>query len=413
MISSFQQSPLRVAILLALATFSAYSSAADIELKAPPGGRVVVKDATGATVQLMVDAAGVVTVPALVGSGTTSLNVVCFDAAGALAKCVGLVGAVGPVGPAGPVGATGATGATGAVGPAGAVGTVGPAGPTGATGATGAPGLTGAVGPAGAQGLLGPMGPAGTAGAPGAIGPVGPAGAQGLMGPIGPIGPAGTPGGAGPAGPPGAAGAPGLMGLMGPAGTPGTPGAIGPAGPAGQVGAVGPAGPIGPIGPAGPAASGGASLKNGSGTLVGAIIGQVGNVFSAITSNGYLVRVRVDGVIVQENSIYWTGANCTGTPRYGSGTTAAPAPTMYAKYVLYSLTSNTTYTMTGANGNGIVTSAQPGAGVIASSEPANGGACAASTSNQFMYAIAATATTSMGLPTQGAVVPVTLPLQLP
>ena len=91
--SSFKQSPLRVAILLALAAFSAYSSAADIELKAPPGGRVVVKDATGATVQLMVDAAGVVTVPALVGSGTTSLNVVCFDAAGALAKCVGLVGA--------------------------------------------------------------------------------------------------------------------------------------------------------------------------------------------------------------------------------------------------------------------------------------------------------------------------------
>jgi len=85
--------------------------AADIEIKAPPGGRVVIKNADGTTMAFIADSNGNVTIPALPASSTASTNIVCFDAAGLLAKCpASLVGATGATGPTGPTGATGATG---------------------------------------------------------------------------------------------------------------------------------------------------------------------------------------------------------------------------------------------------------------------------------------------------------------
>ena len=58
----FRPRPRCAAIIAAIAAVSpvAYplAFAADPELKAPPGGRVVVKDPTGVTVQFIVDANG-------------------------------------------------------------------------------------------------------------------------------------------------------------------------------------------------------------------------------------------------------------------------------------------------------------------------------------------------------------------
>ena len=190
----FRPSPLRAAIIAAIAAVSpmAYplAFAADLELKAPPGGRVVVKDPTGATVQFIVDANGQITIPGLTASSTASLNVVCFDAAGALAKCATVVGATGSVGPTGATGATGPAGATGSTGATGAASTVagptgstGPAGPTGATGAASTvAGPTGPAGPTGATGSAGPTGAASTV-----AGPTGAAGNTVLSGAVAPV----------------------------------------------------------------------------------------------------------------------------------------------------------------------------------------------------------------------------------
>ncbi len=68
----FRRNQLALAVAVALATGSGYTLAADVEIKAPPGGKVVVKDASGATTLLTIDPSGVVIVPALPGSSGTS-----------------------------------------------------------------------------------------------------------------------------------------------------------------------------------------------------------------------------------------------------------------------------------------------------------------------------------------------------
>lgn len=130
----FRRDPLALAVAVALATGGAYAYAADVEIKAPPGGKVVVKDATGATTLLSIDPSGIIVVPGLPGSNGTLLGVVCFDLAGTLIKCPPTIGATGPTGATGPAGITGPTGPSGSTGATGAASTV--VGPTGATGAT-------------------------------------------------------------------------------------------------------------------------------------------------------------------------------------------------------------------------------------------------------------------------------------
>ena len=199
-------SPLHAALLATFTAFAVSARAADIEIKAPPGGKVLIKDATGATTPLIVDGAGPVTLPGLPASTVVSAGVVCFDANGTLAKCAPIIGAQGPVGPAGPIGAAGASGTTGATGTAGfvggtgAAGTTGIAGPIGPVGATGLVGANGAIGPMGGTGAAGPTGIAGPAGAVGTTGPVGATGAAGAVGGTGATGATGIAGQTGPTG---------------------------------------------------------------------------------------------------------------------------------------------------------------------------------------------------------------------
>ena len=191
-------SPLRAAALAIFVAFNVNAHAADVEIKAPPGGKVVVKDSTGTTTPLIIDGAGPVTVPGLPASTVVSAGVVCFDANGTLAKCAPIIGAQGP---AGPVGAVGPAGVAGPAGAAGAIGSIGPIGPIGPAGAIGAAGPAGPVGPAGPIGVPGAVGATGSTGATGAAGATGAVGAPGPIGPAGPVGPAGQPGATGAAGP--------------------------------------------------------------------------------------------------------------------------------------------------------------------------------------------------------------------
>lgn len=137
------------------------------------------------------------------------------------------------------------------------------------------------------QGARGPQGKTGAKGAAGATGAVGPAGAKGEAGPAGPAGPRGE------------------------------------AGPAGDQGAPGPAGPQGPQGPAGPAGSG-LGVFDVSNTRVGTFVTEAN-----VSYTRYLVmiptglsvgipyrRVGTNDTVLKPWSpdVYYTGANCTGTP---------------------------------------------------------------------------------------------------
>jgi hypothetical protein len=371
----FKRTVIAAAIGASLLMASAMAQS-DVEIKAPPGGRVVIKNANGSITVLTADSSGNVAIPGLPASSTTSTNIVCFDAAGLLAKCpaglVGATGATGPIGPVGPAGATGATGAAstavgptgatgpqGAIGPAGATGAVGAQGPVGATGATGAQGVIGATGatgaastvpgPTGATGAQGPIGATGVTGAASTVpGPTGPAGAQG---PTGPTGAASTV-----PGPTGATGPAGAQGLTGAASTvpgpTGPQGATGPAGAQGPTGAAGAAstipGPTGPTGPAGPSnglvrAAGGAAIGQFSFLSTGSPTDTI-----VVTKNGYIFTVAVNGTLWRTNtSLYFTNSTCTSTAYVIAG---AVGETRYVKNVLMNLGTNKLYVPTTGTG---------------------------------------------------------------
>ncbi|MBC7709042.1 MAG: collagen-like protein [Rhizobacter sp.] len=245
-------SPLHAALLATFTAFAVSAHAADLEIKAPPGGKVLIKDSTGATTPLIIDGAGPVTVPGLPASTVVSAGVVCFDANGTLAKCAPIIGAQGPVGPAGATGAMGAAGAIGIAGPTGSVGVTGLAGATGIAGPTGpigTTGLTGATGAVGQVGITGAVGATGIAGPTGSMGTTGLTGATGAVGQVGGTGAAGSTGIAGPTGPIGTTGLTGATGAVGQVGITGAVGATGIAGAAGPMGTTGATGATGATGP--------------------------------------------------------------------------------------------------------------------------------------------------------------------
>ena len=127
-VRGFARKPLVLALAVALAIGASAATAADLDIRAPAGGGVAIKDNAAANTLLRVDGTGPVTIPNLKSAGQKD-QVVCFDSAsGQLGQC--LPGAL-------PVGATGATGAPGPKGEKGDIGATGATGPTGATGATG------------------------------------------------------------------------------------------------------------------------------------------------------------------------------------------------------------------------------------------------------------------------------------
>lgn len=277
----FRHRQVALAVAATLTVSGTQLYAADVEIKAPPGGSVVIRNSDGTVLVLSADSAGNVRIPGLPASSGTIAGVVCYDAAGVLTKCPPIIGATGATGALGPTGATGingATGPTGATGATGAASTVaGPTGPTGAIGLTGPTGAIGSTGPMGVTGALGPTGPTGATGAIGVTGPMGVTGATGATGSTGPTGATGstgatgTTGSTGPTGPTGATGATGPTGaastVPGPTGSTGITGLTGPTGATGAASTV--AGPTGATGATGASIVGPTGATGANSTVAG------------------------------------------------------------------------------------------------------------------------------------------------
>jgi len=129
-VRAFARKPLPLALAVALAVAGSAAIAADVEIRAPAGGGVVIKDSTAA-ILLRADGTGPITIPNLITAGQKN-RVACFDSAsGQLGQCLPSalpVGPAGPIGPAGPMGAPGPQGLPGPMGPPGVQGPPGPAG---------------------------------------------------------------------------------------------------------------------------------------------------------------------------------------------------------------------------------------------------------------------------------------------
>ncbi|KRD26903.1 hypothetical protein ASE39_00900 [Acidovorax sp. Root267] len=329
----------------AYALHSPVALAADISATVPSGGGFVIKNSTGTQERFRVQDSGEVLAPGLSGA-TPNTSLTCFDSpTGRLGPCAagigsGATGATGPTGPTGATGATGAgaTGATGATGPAGAVGATGAAGPTGATGAASA-----VQGPTGAQGPAGPTGPTG---ADSSV--AGPTGAQGIQG---------------------------------------VQGATGPAGATGATGAAG-------------AAGGGLGVRDNSSTSLGTVIDisvSSQSYVAVMTSTKHYVKLRFNGTIQNESSIYFVSTDCTGTPYGGSGGTSSNQ--RFAKTVVYRSTGQL-YTLSNPDANGLATPvSQATLGIDVNSIEDNvSGTCTTSASTQHMFPLTLVTPASVGLP---------------
>ena len=104
----FARHPIAVALATMMLTvgYAAEAPAADMELWAPPGGNVVIKDSTGSILRMLVNGTtGEVRIPQLPNAdffGTAT----CFGSDGTLGRCsmtsIGATGARGPRAPRAP-----------------------------------------------------------------------------------------------------------------------------------------------------------------------------------------------------------------------------------------------------------------------------------------------------------------------
>ena len=318
--------------------------AADVTITVPSGGGFLIKSPAGQE-RFRVQDSGEVRAPGLSGA-TANTNLPCFDApSGRLGPCAAGIG-------------SGATGATG------------PTGPTGVTGAagTGATGTTGATGPTGATGATGATGPTGATGADSVV--PGPQGLQGIQGPTGPTGADSV--------------------VPGPQGAQGIQGIAGPTGPTGATGATGAAGSSG----------GGVFVQDNNGANLGTVIDvsvSSQSFVAFLTSTKHYVKLRFNGTIQNESSIYFASADCTGTPYGGSGGTSGNQ--RFAKTVVYRTTGQL-YTLANPDANGLATPLpQATIGItVASVEDSISGVCNASASTQYMFPLTLVTPAAVGLP---------------
>jgi hypothetical protein len=149
---------------------------------------------------------------------------------------------------------------------------------------------------------------------------------------------------------------------------------------------------------------------NTLGTLISMNPGANSNLM-VFTSTGHVAQFGFGGTFINISSVYWSGAGCTGTPYAGGSTTGGPR---YAKMLVYSFTTQQTYTYSAAATNLMATPVtQASLGItIQSVEDAATGACSATTSATQVFPLTVTAQTSMGLPAPGAT-RIAVPLQIP
>jgi hypothetical protein len=93
-------------------------------------------------------------------------------------------------------------------------------------------------------------------------------------------------------------------------------------------------------------------VKDANGNALGSLVGFVNprNATVTIYKSGYFVNVNFVTGRFPVTQTWWSGANCTGTPRVNSGGAPDPSPApalpYYTKSVVYLAKSNTLYVPT-------------------------------------------------------------------
>jgi hypothetical protein len=104
--------------------------------------------------------------------------------------------------------------------------------------------------------------------------------------------------------------------------------------------------------------------------------------------------------------IYWTGANCTGTPYLNSASsTAGPR---WSKFVAYSSTANQLYTLASPDANGEST---PISGPTTVSNEISGSCTAGGHTNQLLFPLTPVTPATIGITATGNPLKVATPLQ--
>ena len=199
------------------------------------------------------------------------------------------------------------------------------------------------------------------------------------------------------------AGPQGLQGIQGPTGPTGADSVVpGPQGLQGIQGIAGPTGPTGATGATGAAGTsgGGVTVQDNNGVNLGTVVDMSVSSQSFVaflTSTKHYVKLRLNGTVQYESSIYFTSADCTGTPYGGSGGTSGNP--RFAKTVIYRTTGQL-YTLANPDANGLATPVpQATLGItVASIEDSTTGACTSSVSTQHMFPLTLVTPAAVGLP---------------
>jgi hypothetical protein len=199
---------------------------------------------------------------------------------------------------------------------------------------------------------------------------------------------------AGPAGPPGPAGPQGATGATGAAG------ATGPSGPQGSQGPQGPAGPQGPQGPQGPSGTG-VRLLDSNNAVLGNVVTATRNTVTFVTSTGHLTTINWNGTFPSAQIYYTTigaGNVCGGSAYLNSGSTT-DAGRMQGRLLVFAGSLNSLMTATAGSlaPDGTAQTTRPSLGGF-TIQGIDNPTCAAATSDQHMWPLAAISAVAAGLP---------------
>jgi len=125
------------------------------------------------------------------------------------------------------------------------------------------------------------------------------------------------------------------------------------------------------------------------------------------TPQKYIVGLDMLGTLLNPTQIYYTGANCTGTPYLNSGSSTA-VRYAYGKSAFWSPANGKLYAFATADANGRATTVN-NLNLLSSEDPTTGcGAAPTNPTTKQVFALTEVSRSTVGLPTN-----IALPLQFP
>jgi hypothetical protein len=155
-------------------------------------------------------------------------------------------------------------------------------------------------------------------------------------------------------------------------------------------------------------------VNDANGIPVGSLLGLGYGEYLNLKSGQYFFSIGFDGSF-PISQIWWTGANCTGTPYLNdgqggqigqSGITASPS---YAYDLVYSGVANSLYVLSGANANSISMSENIPGGSLSIENPT----CMSSPGDASGWPMTSISASTVGFTASGTPLAVAAPLQLP